>query len=121
MPWERGDYGSADWAHPDIEFVLDDGPAPGTWHGIPAMGRAWGETISAFDDLRVEAEEIRAIDDERVLVLTHNTGRGKMSGVELGETTTRGANVFTIRDGKVTRLALYFDRDRALAELELEG
>jgi hypothetical protein len=98
--------------------VLADGPTPGEWHGVAAMGAAWGETISAFDDLHVEAEEIRPIDDERVLVLTHNTGRGKTSGVELGEMATRGANLFTIREGKVTRLALYFDRDRALAELE---
>jgi ketosteroid isomerase-like protein len=81
------------------------------------MGAAWGETISPFVDFHVEAEEIRAIDGERVLVLTHNTGRGRTSGVELGEMATRGANVFTIRDGKVARLVLYFDRDRALADL----
>ena len=31
--WERGDYGSAEWAHPEIEFVLADGPHP-------AVGRA---------------------------------------------------------------------------------
>jgi hypothetical protein len=33
---------------------------------------------------------------------------------------TGGANLFHIRDSKVIRLVIYFDRDRALADLDLE-
>ena len=43
---------------------------------------------------------------QRVLVLTRNTGRGKTSGLELGRMHTRGANVFVVGAGKVTRLGL---------------
>lgn len=117
--WERGDFSSADWADPEIEFVLADGPTPERATGIAAMGRLWGEFVDAFEDLHVEAEEIRAIDSERVLVLTHNSGRGKASGVEIAGVSTRGANVFGVRDGRVTRLVLYWDRERALADLGL--
>ena len=85
------------------------------------MGRAWGEAIADFADFHVEAEEIRVLDDERVLVLTHNTGRGRTSGLQLDEIATRGANVLHVRGGKVARLALYFDRDRAVADLEGEA
>jgi hypothetical protein len=28
--WDRGDYGSAEWAHPEIEFVITDGGPPPT-------------------------------------------------------------------------------------------
>jgi ketosteroid isomerase-like protein len=63
--WERGDYGSPKWAHPEIEFTFADGPSPGVWIGIADMTRAWS-------------------------------------------------------DGKVTKLVLYWDRDRALADLGLE-
>jgi ketosteroid isomerase-like protein len=39
--WERGDYlGSAEWAHPEIELVIPDGPAPGSWKGIAGMAEA---------------------------------------------------------------------------------
>jgi ketosteroid isomerase-like protein len=115
--WERGDFSASDWAAPGIEFVLADGPNPGRWSGVAAMGRAWFEAISAFADLTVTAEEIRELDDGRVLVLTKNGGRGKTSGLELDEMRTRGANVFRIEDGRVTKLVLYFERDEALAEL----
>jgi ketosteroid isomerase-like protein len=116
--WERGDFSAADWADPRIEFVMADGVDPGVWRGVEEMGSAWAKLLSAFEDFRAEAEEIRALDEERVLVLTRNSGRGRGSGLDLGEIVTRGANVFHVRDGKVTRLVAYWDRDRALAELE---
>jgi hypothetical protein len=34
--WERGDYSSAQWADPEIEYVVADGPAPGSWQASPA-------------------------------------------------------------------------------------
>ena len=113
-PWERGDFSSVGWAHQEIEFTFADGPTPGTWTGVAAMNDAWRETLTAFDGLDVKVEQYVPLDCERVLVLMHNTGRGKASGFDLGQLENRGANLFHVRDGKVTRLVLYFDRERAL-------
>ena len=117
--WERGDFSSAEWAHPGIEFVGADGPAPGSSTGVAAMAGAWRETLSAFEELRCEADEFRVLDDERVLVLMHFRGRGKTSGLEVGDIHMRGANLFHVQGGKVTSLVCYFDRDRALEALRL--
>jgi ketosteroid isomerase-like protein len=117
--WAKGDFGSVDWAHLEIEFVFADGPTPGSWTGIAAMGSAWGEIINAWDEFSAAAEGFRELDGDRVLVLTKNTGRGKISGLDLSGMETRGANVFHLRDGKVTRLVLYFERERALADVGL--
>lgn len=117
--WERGDWGSSDWADPDIEFVIADGPDPRTIGGREVMAREWREFLGAWTDYAIAAEEFREIDAERVLVLLHATGRGKASGAAIAPMV--GANVFTIHDGRVGRLAIYFDHHRALAELELPG
>jgi ketosteroid isomerase-like protein len=116
--WERGDFfSSADWAHPEIEFVVADGPEPGTWTGLAEMAAAWRDRLSALEDYRVEVEEYRELMDDGVLVLVRHRGRGKISGLELEQLHWLGANVLHIRGGKVRRFAIYYDRDRALADL----
>jgi len=120
VPWERGDFSSVEWAHDQIEFAFADGPTPGTWTGVAAMNDAWRETLAAFEGLDVKVEQYVPLDGERVLVLMHNTGRGKASGFDLGQLNNRGANLFHVREGKVTKLVLYFERERALAALGLK-
>jgi ketosteroid isomerase-like protein len=114
--WERGDFSSAEWAHPGIEVVAVDGPDPGSWTGLPAVVNAFRNHLSAFGEYRVEVDEYRELDGGRVLVLVHASGRGKTSGLQAGN---NGANLFHVARGKVTRLVLYWDRERAFAELGL--
>ena len=119
--WERGDFSSARWAHPQIEFVVADGPEPGTWIGLAAMAETYGKFLRVWEDYRGAVDGYREIDDDRVLVVGHRTGRAKASGVDLAQMQNRSAALFEIHDGRVTRLARYMDPDRALADLGLEG
>ena len=118
--WERGDFSSAEWADPEIEVVLVDGPSPQHWKGLAGMAEGWREFLSAWADYRVEADEYRELDDERVLVLISQSGRGKASGLELHQMCSEAAALFHIQDGKAKRFVRYFDRERALADLGLE-
>ena len=119
--WERGDFSRSDWADPEIEFAIADGPNPGVWTGIAGMAAAarglWAKDLH---DHRVEAEDYREVDDERVLVNCMFGGRGKSSGLDLGDLRATGAHLLHVRGEKVTRFVLYWDRDRALADLGLE-
>jgi ketosteroid isomerase-like protein len=118
--WERGDFSSAEWAHPEIEFVAADGAETGR-AGLAATAEGVREFLSAWEEFRIEADGYRELDDQRVLALDHRGGRGKISGLDLGQMRTNGARLFHIRDGKVTRLVIYLDRDRAFADLRLSG
>jgi ketosteroid isomerase-like protein len=117
--WERGDFSSADWADSEIEYVFADGPSPGTWRGLEGMAEVWRDWLGAWEDVGIEGEEYFELDDERVLVLSRYSGRGKTSGLELGQMGARAATLFQIRSGKVIRFVGYWDRERAFADLGL--
>ena len=117
--WERGDFGSAEWADPEIEFVIADGPAPGRWTGLAGMAEGWREFLSVWENWRGEAEGYRELDGERILVLVHGSGRGKGSGPEAGRIWTKAANLFHVRGANVVKLVMYWDRERAFADLGL--
>jgi len=117
--WERGDFSSNEWAHPEIELVVADGPEKGIWRGRDEMSAGWRGFLGAWAQYRVEADDYRELDGERVLVLMQHGGHGKASGLGDAQLRTEGANVLHIRDGMVVRLVLYWHRDRALADLVL--
>jgi hypothetical protein len=115
--WERGDFSSVGWAHPDIDYEIVGGPAPGSWKGVSGMSEAARDALSAWEHFRIEVDEYRELPGGRVLVLWEFRGRGRASGLETGQMHSTGAYLFQVRSGKVTRLAYYVDRQHALAEL----
>lgn len=117
--WERGELRSVDWADPEIEFVFADGPDPGSWRGHTGLADAFRDWLSAFAGFRIQADEFRELDDERVLVLTRAGGHGKASGLDVGQAEAKIAHVFHVQGERVTRLVVYFDRERAFADLGL--
>jgi ketosteroid isomerase-like protein len=118
--WLRGDASAVEAFDPEIVLYpaaesdwvgLEDsyrGP-----DGIARYLRLIAETI---DDYRPQIVELRDVGD-RVLTLAVESGRGKHSGAEVESRNT--AHVWTLRDEKAVRLDLYWNRDRAFADLGL--
>jgi ketosteroid isomerase-like protein len=119
--WERGDYSSVEWADPAIDYVIlrAAGLPSVNAKGLTEMRDAARANIEVWAQLRIAAEEYRELDSERVLVLDDVSGRGKRSGLEIGQLGGAGAHLFHVRGGVVTRVVVYEDRDSALADLDL--
>jgi ketosteroid isomerase-like protein len=65
----------------------------------------------------MEAESYCELDGERILAFVRFSGRGKRSGLDIGQTQAKSAYLFHVRSGQVTRFVTYVDRDRALADV----
>jgi hypothetical protein len=109
----------AEWAHPEIEFVIADGPEPGSSVGPGEVSEILRGYLTALEDFRMLADEYRELGAEQVLVLFRRSGRGQHSGVEVWQFGTKGAWVFHIRCGRITKVVGYFDWERAFADLGL--
>ena len=81
--------------------------------------KAWSAWLSAWEDLRVGVDEYRDLDDERVLILQRKSGRGKHSGLEIGEMHAESATLCHVHGDKVIKMVLYFERENALTDLGL--
>ena len=64
----------------------------------------------AFDDFTVDLLEVEEVDGH-VVVSMRQRGRGKASGAEVDDRIT---HVWTIRDGRATRMQSFADRDDAM-------
>jgi ketosteroid isomerase-like protein len=113
--WAHGDYSAGDAFHPDVEFDLVDWPESGRYRGLDAMREAWLAALRAWEDFRAVPEDF--IDrGQHVVVPNRIQARGRHSRAEVNADT---AAVFTFDAGKIVRLALYWDRAKALEAVGL--
>lgn len=85
-------------------------PSPTVAQGRDAAVRTFRQFEEAWEEHRSEPEEIRIVDDERVLVLSIEHFRGR-DGIEISQPC---GSLFTVRDGKIVRLRSFWERENAL-------
>ena len=118
--WGRGNFRPKfDVYDDDMEWGWsDDFPGlAGVYQDAAERNERLHAWLSPWEHWRCEAEEFVAHGDH-VVVLARYTGRGKGSGVGVD---TKGAHLWTMRDGKAIRLEIFADRARALAAVGLAG
>jgi ketosteroid isomerase-like protein len=96
---------------PSVEFDASARPEGQVYRGRSGVAEAMRVWTGTWDDWTVEVEQIIDADDDRVLLVARQSGRGKGSGikVELQE-----FQVWTFRNGSVVHWKGFLDRQEAL-------
>ena len=113
----RGDLAAslARW-HPDVEMDgrnLPDGDVHRGHEGVREHVTRWADM---WEDWTVELDRFIDAGDDRVVVLTHERGRNKATGMELD---ALHAELYTVRDGQIVRWQGFSDRAEALEAVGL--
>jgi ketosteroid isomerase-like protein len=92
---------------PEVEWAATEG----SFHGIDGVVRSFIEWMEPWDEHNIDPEEFLESGDRRVLATIHLSGRGERSGMEIDQ---RFFHLYTVREGKITSMVEYVDRDKAL-------
>jgi ketosteroid isomerase-like protein len=99
--------------HPDVVIAQPpEMPDSKSYDGYSGVAESIDDWPAQWDDFRLDVTEIVEASDSSVVAKTHQQGRGHVSGLELDFEVTF---LHTIRDGKFTRVDMFFDYDEALA------
>jgi ketosteroid isomerase-like protein len=88
-----------------------ENPAQPTYRGIDGFLGAWGDWLSAWETWVLTPTDFIDLDEDRVLVFSDLRARSKTHEVEFP---IEAATLLTVRDGKLARMELFFDRAEAL-------
>jgi ketosteroid isomerase-like protein len=110
--FSRGDWdAAARFAHPDFELQTADRVVnPGTYRGIEQVRRFFEDLLDPFEEMVVEPEEFFERGDQiAVFVLARFRPTGSSAVVE-----NRIGHLWTMREGKASRLEVFPRREDAL-------
>jgi ketosteroid isomerase-like protein len=104
-------FSDSDLVTDDIEFhEPPEQPAPRVARGGKEVRELGGAFDSAWEEHRSEPQEIRAVDADRVLLVSIEHFKGR-DGIEVE---APFAAIFTLRDGKIARWQAFWDKQKAL-------
>ncbi|HUH79894.1 MAG TPA: nuclear transport factor 2 family protein [Solirubrobacteraceae bacterium] len=83
---------------------------PDVYDGHAGMARLVREMHDAWEEFSHSTERVVDLGD-RVLSIQTIAGRGRASGVDVG---ARSGLIWTVRDGRVTRVEVFGDADEAI-------
>jgi len=111
MEFERGNFWLPELFDPNVRIAgMRHAAGESEVGGLGSMSTAMKDWFESWEQSTLAAEQVLDAGDQVVVIATWR-GRGKASGVM---TEQRPGQVWTLRDGKVTRAVAYTDPAEAL-------
>lgn len=103
---------------PDVELRPLVSVWQRTYRGLEGLEEWFREVSQTWDEFTFEADDMRAVDADRMLVKAHWRGRAIAGGSEVGGPS---AFVITFRGDKVVLADFFLNEEGALAALDSDG
>lgn len=120
--WIRGDLDAVvERFAPDVEWdttTFEGWPDAGVYRGHDGVRRSFDEWLATWDRYEAGVDDYLDAGDDKVVVLAWQRGYGGGSDAPVE---MRWAQLCTLRDGLVTRVAFYADQARALEAAGLDA
>jgi len=113
---------SFDVIHPDVVWDLREWPGwevigADVYHGHAGLREYWSSWLSAWESIEFDVDELRDVGGDRVLALLRVRTRGRRSAIVVEN--PPHAQLYTLRDGLITEVRNFSDRDEALRAVGL--
>ena len=114
--FNRGDFAAAmEMCTEDVEFDWSRRMLDGeVFKGREDARRFLQGVMEIFDEIHIPAEELTDLGDGVVLLVGTARFKGRASGLDVEAS---AANLWTVRDGKVSRFRFYQTKEDALADV----
>ena len=96
----------------EIDWSRSRAPFKGVYRGQAELKAFWEDFADAWDEFRIELDDLHDFGDGRVLAEMRTVGRGRGSGIEV--TAIGGTIIWTIRNGKIAHGKLFQSKEEAL-------
>ena len=121
--FRAGDHDVFEHYDPEIEWDATRGgdfvsDIAGLYHGHDGVRAYWSAWLAAWQPIEIWDYELRDAGENVVALISGQRNRGRHSGIEVE--LPPYALVFTLRDEKVIRWAMYADQDEALEAVGLK-
>jgi ketosteroid isomerase-like protein len=103
----------------EVELVPATVAVEGTYAGPDGIRRFFADVQDTAPDFRLDIERLEAVGPDRVLAFERGTASGRTSGINFREQGIPFGTVYDLADGKIRRVRVFADRQKALEAVGL--
>ena len=101
----------------DIELWTPMAELVGVYEGPEGIRRFFADVGDTAPDLHLELARVEPIGEDRAVAFIQGRATGRASGIDFASPAS--TNVYDLADGKIRRVRIFFDREKALEAVGL--
>jgi ketosteroid isomerase-like protein len=102
----------------NVTLVTPMAAVGGVYEGTDDIRRYFADIEDTAPDFRIELDGVEEVDSKRIIAFLRTSGVGRASGIPMAPPPL--TNVYDLLGGKISRVRIFLDREKALKAVGLE-